>query len=353
MDDPQGDLVAHVDAQQRVLQGLDRAGHVALDDQIEGVDLALGQDLVEVLQGHALAALGQQRLALGGLPLVGDLAGSAVVGRHQEGVARPGHGGQAEHGDRGGRASLGHVLARVVEHRAHAPVGGADHQGVADAQGTALHEHGGDRAAALVQVRLDGHAAGVGRRVRLQGQGRVRRQQHGLQQLVDALALLGGDVDEHDVAAVLLGDQAVLGELGADLVGIRPVLVDLVDRHDDRHVGRLRVVDGLDRLRHDAVIGRDHQDRDVGDLRAAGAHGGERLVAGGVDEGDGALAALVVDLHLVGPDVLGDAAELGVDDVGVADGVQQLRLAVVHVSHHGDDRRARGHVLQVLELLGL
>ena len=59
VDDTQRDLVAHVDTQQRVFQGLDGTGHVALDDQVEGVDLALGQDLVEVLQGDALAALGQ------------------------------------------------------------------------------------------------------------------------------------------------------------------------------------------------------------------------------------------------------------------------------------------------------
>ena len=51
-------------------------------------------------------------------------------------------------------------------------------------------------------------------------------------------------------------------------VGSRLGLVDLVDRDHDRHVGRLRVVERLDRLRHHAVVGRDHEDRDVGGLRA-------------------------------------------------------------------------------------
>ena len=51
-------------------------------------------------------------------------------------------------------------------------------------------------------------------------------------------------------------------------------------------LGGLGVVDGLDRLRHDAVVGRDHQHDDVGDVGAAGAHGGEGLVAGRVEEGD-------------------------------------------------------------------
>ena len=64
------------------------------------------------------------------------------------------------------------------------------------------------------------------------------------------------------------------------------------------------VVDGFERLRHDAVVGRDHQDDDVGDLGAAGAHAGEGFVAGRIDEDD--LAA--VHLDVIGADVLRDAA---------------------------------------------
>jgi hypothetical protein len=41
--------------------------------------------------------------------------------------------------------------------------------------------------------------------------------------------------------------------------GIGLVLVDLVHRHDQRHFGRLGVVDRLDGLRHDAVVGGHHQ----------------------------------------------------------------------------------------------
>ena len=82
------------------------------------------------------------------------------------------------------------------------------------------------------------------------------------------------------------GTRPVLGELLHDAVGVGVLAVDLVDGDDDRHVGRLGVVEGLDGLGHDAVVGRHHQDDDVGGLGAAGPHGGERLVARGVDEGD-------------------------------------------------------------------
>ena len=167
----------------------------------------------------------------------------------------------------------------------------------------------------------------------------VGGQDDGLEQLVEVEPGLGRDVDEHRVAAVLLGDQAVLGELAADLgrVGLR--LVDLVDRDHDRHAGGLGVVERLDRLRHDAVVGRDHQDRDVGRLGTTGTHGGERLVTGGVDEGDATLVAVDLGVDLVGTDVLGDATGLLVDDVGVAQRVEELGLSVVDVTHDGDDRR--------------
>ena len=93
------------------------------------------------------------------------------------------------------------------------------------------------------------------------------------------------------------------------------------------------MIDGLDRLRHDTVVGGDDQHDDVGDLGAALTHLGERCVARGVDEGD--LAAVALD-H-VGTDVLGDAAGLAGHDVGVADAVEQRGLAVVDVTHDGDD----------------
>jgi hypothetical protein len=67
---------------------------------------------------------------------------------------------------------------------------------------------GRHRAAAAVEVSLDRDALGLHVRVRPQVQRRVRGEQDRLEQRVDVRALLGGDVDEHRLAAVLLGDQA-------------------------------------------------------------------------------------------------------------------------------------------------
>jgi len=113
------------------------------------------------------------------------------------------------------------------------------------------------------------------------------------------------------------------------------MLVDLVDGDDDRHAGRLRVLNGFLGLRHDAVVGCDDQDDDVGDLRAARAHRGESCVARGVEEGHDAARGLDV----VGADVLGDTARFARRDLGATDVVEQRRLAVVDVTHDRDDWR--------------
>ena len=65
-------------------------------------------------------------------------------------------------------------------------------------------------------------------------------------------------------------------------------------------------------------------------------------MARGVEEGDHAL----LGLHVVRADVLGDSAGLAVSDAGLPDVVKKGGLAVIYVSHDGDDRSA-GLGLQV------
>ena len=84
----------------------------------------------------------------------------------------------------------------------------------------------------------------------------------------------------------LLRYQVEIGKLPLDPLGVGIRLIDLVDRHNDRHVRCPGVIDRLLRLRHDAVIGGNDQDDDVGDAGASGAHQGEGGVARGVEKHD-------------------------------------------------------------------
>ena len=82
------------------------------------------------------------------------------------------------------------------------------------------------------------------------------------------------------------GIKPAIGELLLHAFGQRVGLIDFVDRDDDRHVRSFGVIDSLQRLRHHAVIGRDHQHYDVGDLRSASTHAGECFVARRIEEDD-------------------------------------------------------------------
>ena len=128
----------------------------------------------------------------------------------------------------------------------------------------ALYQHGRHRTAALVELGLDDGAFGVavGARLELEHLG---LQQDRLDQLVEIGALDRRNLDVEDVAAHRFDEDLVLQQLGAHALRVGVRLVDLVDGNDDRNLGRLGVIDGLDGLRHDAVIGGHHQHHDIGD----------------------------------------------------------------------------------------
>ena len=97
------------------------------------------------------------------------------------------------------------------------------------------------------------------------------------------------------------------------------------------------MADRLFCLWHHTIIGSDHNDGDIGHSRAACSHRRKGLMSRGVKEEDRTVATL----NLAGTKVLGNAATLAVGNAGLAQRIEQARLAVVNVAHHGNDRCAR------------
>ena len=292
-----GDLpdrgVQHADLHLLVRQlqhrGLDRlraALHVGLDQHRDFLLLAgldAGQHLVE-RAARAGRHAGRLVAQLAGAEL-GDLAGAAFVLHRDERLAGRRHAGQAEDLHRRRWSRLGDRAGLVVQHGAHpAPLGAGDHD-VALPQRALLHQHRRHRTAAAVQPAFDHRAFGGALRIGLQVED-FRLQRDRLGQLVEAGLLGRGNLHVLRLAAHLLDHDLVAEQFLADAAGIGVLLVHLVDGDDQRRAGRLGVADRLDGLRHHAVVRRHHQHHDVGDGGAAGAHGGERLVARRVDEGD-------------------------------------------------------------------
>ena len=140
-------------------------------------------------------------------------------------------------------------------------------------------------AAAAFELGFEHDAFGRRGRVSLEVE-QLGLQQDRFLELVEIGLLQRRDLDVEHVAAHLLDHQLVLQQFLADALGLGVGPVDLVDRDDDRHLGRLGMADRLDRLLHDPVIGGDDQHDDVGGIGAARPHRGKGLVAGRVDKGD-------------------------------------------------------------------
>ena len=270
-------------------QRLERAGHVGLDDEVERRRLARLDLLEDVLElgpaAHGVRIATETCLAEPVLTGRGHLGGGLLVGCDHEAVTGLRDLGQAEDLHRRRRPGFLDLLAPVVDEGADAAPGRTGHERVADPQRAPLHQHGGHRAPTDVEVGLEHDADGSTVEVAPQVL-ELGDDQQVLEQVVDAEVLQRRDLHHDRVAPPLLGLEAVLGELGHDPGRIGVLAVDLVDGDHDRHLGGPGVVECLEGLGHHAVVGGHHEHHDVGGLGATGPHGGERLVARGVDEGD-------------------------------------------------------------------
>ena len=83
---------------------------------------------------------------------------------------------------------------------------------------------------------------------------------------------LCGNRHADDVAAPLLGNKAMLGELLHNSVGICSRSVHLVYRNDYLNLSRLCVVDSLDCLRHNTVVRRNDKNGYIRCLCASCTH---------------------------------------------------------------------------------
>ena len=219
------------------------------------------------------------------------------------------------------------------------------HDEIARMQSAVLNQYRANVAAAFVDARFDYGAEAflLGIRFQIEDFG-LKRQ--AFEQLGDPFALERADGDAHDVTAPFFSDQLVLGQLALDALGIGALLIDLVDGDDDRHTGSPGVIDRFHRLRHDAVVGSDHQNDQVRDRSTASAHGGKGSVSGGVQEDDrpgGGFDAISADM-------LCNSARFACGYIGLANAIEQRGLAVIDVTHDGDHGGAPDRIRILLAL---
>ena len=127
----------------------------------------------------------------------------------------------------------------------------------------------------------------------------------------------------------------MLQQLLPDPLGPRVGFVDLIDGHNQGRLCRFGVANRLDRLLHDAVIGRHDQHHDVGDIGAARAHRSKSLMTRRVDKGD-LLAAF--QGYAISADMLSNAAGFASCNVRLAQRIEERSLPVIDMTHDRDYR---------------
>ncbi len=315
---------------------LNRAAHIGPNDDVERL-LGLGVETrLEAFERDVRLAAAQLALMNDLCPLFGDLTGDGDVVENNETAPRPRCHIESENADRRTRRRFGQFPRWVerIEHRADLSVGVPAEDDIAVVQCPVLNQKGAENPLARLERGFDRHAhrGTVGPRFQLVQFG---DHQKGLHQGVDPLAGHGARFNDFDVAPPFARHQVVRGELLHHAVAADPRKVHLVQSDDNRNSRGLGVADRLFGLGHHPVVGGDDQHRDIGTVRPAGAHLGERLVTRSVDEGNVPLRGL----DPVGADMLGDAALFAGNDVHVEDPVEERGLPMVDVAQEGDDRR--------------
>ncbi len=181
------------------------------------------------------------RLALLHLAILGYALGLVAISDDEERVAGVGHGFEAEDFNWSRGAGFFDGAAAIVEHGADFAEGIADDVAVVEAQGAVLDKHGRYGTASAIELGFNDRADSLAARSGF-GRADVGDQADHFKQQVEIDALLGGDFDENGAflssAGPLFRNQAAIGELLLDAIGIGFRLVDLVDCHDDGHVRR-------------------------------------------------------------------------------------------------------------------
>ena len=138
-------------------------------------------------------------------------------------------------------------------------------------QRTALDDDRRDDTAPLIDPRFENLSFGAAVVIGFQFE-HFRLQQNRIEKIVYAFAFKRADIDILRIAAPIFRRESALGKLRAHAVGIRFRLIDFIDRNDDRNFRIFRVVDRFERLRHNAVVRCDHEDRNVRRLPELRAH---------------------------------------------------------------------------------
>ena len=267
----------------------------------------------------------------------GNFPRAGFVFNGDEILARCRHAGQAQDFNRQGRPGIFQRSALIIQHGAHPAPFGTGHHNVTLLQRALLHQHRRHRTPAAIELAFNDGAFRSTVRIGAQIQD-FRLQRNRFQQLIQIDLLGCRNLDFLGFAAQAFHHDFVLQQFLLHAFGLHAGLINLIDRDNQRHLGRAGMADGFHRLRHDTIISGDNQHHHIGHRCTTRAHGGEGFMARRINEGHAIPGG---DRDLIGANMLGDATRFMGDNIGLAQRVQKAGFAVIHMAHNGDHRRTR------------
>ena len=240
---------------QRTDNRFHRPLHIALDQQGEflasgGFELAhhIGQRSPRG-PGPCCGAFTLLALTIGG-----NFTRPCFVFNNCHAVACFGCTAETENFNRHGRTGFFQSHGIFRKQRAHAAPFRTGNNDVTRMQRPTLHQNRCHRATTAIKLGFNhspfGHTIGIGFQIEnfcLQG--------NHLEQFIESATLFCRDLDFERITAHRLDLHFILQQFRTNEFGIGAWLVDLVDSHNHRHFCSLGMIDGFNRLRHDAIIG--------------------------------------------------------------------------------------------------
>ena len=138
------------------------------------------------------------------------------------------------------------------------------------------------------------------------------------------------------ISSPLFGYDIFGGQFTLDALGIHTLFVNLVNRHNNRHISGLGVFDCFFSLRHNTVICSDNQNHNICTFGSTRTHRSKRGVPRRIEKRNHA----AVGFHMVGADMLSNTSSLARRYLTLANVIEQRRLTVVHMPHYGNHWRA-------------
>ena len=264
------------------LNCFNRTLNVGFDNNRQVFNLA-GFNFIQHLFHGRFSRLNQLGLAFFANTVTGNFFGFSFISHNNEIITGRRRSLQSEHFYRGRRPGFLHFLAVFIKHRADMSPFFTGNTDITDSQCSFLYQSRNHRPAAFFHLGLNNRTFGITVGVGLQIK-HFRLQQNRINQLVDIDAFFGGNFGTKTFAAHFLNPDSMLQQSRFNLHRIRPRQINFINSNHYRNFGRLSMADGLNRLRHDTVIGRNNQNHNIRNFGATGTHFGKSLMSRRIDK---------------------------------------------------------------------